>query len=329
MDPERVHSTKNEVPASEERGRPEVSVIVPTYQRPDLVARAVASVRAQTFPDLEIVIVDDGSTDETPAVGEKLAAADERVRYVRFEDNRGACAARNCGMEDARGRYLAFLDDDDVYRPDKLEKLVPVLRAAPEEVVLVYSSVEVRLGGGKRIRMPTRFHEGAIYEKVLAGAWFQTGSTLIRGNVATRWDETLDRMQDVDFHLKLLRGRRARYVDEVTAVWHADHGLERIIHDSDALERAVSVLERRHYLPHDGRSKRRAHSFLLHFVGRTLMSHDRHGAHAYFSRAVRLYPSWKGILFLMLNALPYSLVRRLRVLAFDLKKLIRSTTTDP
>jgi glycosyltransferase involved in cell wall biosynthesis len=97
-----------------------VSIVIPTYNRAYCLGRAIDSVRAQTYPNFEIIIVDDGSTDETRALVEGLAGSDGRVRYF-YQANAGVSAARNRGLGEVRGDYVALLDSDDVWLPWKLE----------------------------------------------------------------------------------------------------------------------------------------------------------------------------------------------------------------
>ncbi len=97
---------------------PQVSVILPTYNRAGLVTRAIGSVLGQDFPDLELIVVDDGSTDETAGVIAQIE--DRRLRYLRFEHNRGNYAARNEGLRCARGEFIAQIDSDDVWLPGKV-----------------------------------------------------------------------------------------------------------------------------------------------------------------------------------------------------------------
>ena len=99
---------------------PLVSVITPVWNAAATLAATVASVRAQSLPDWEMLIVDDGSTDGSPALAAALAAGEPRLRLLGWAENRGAAAARNAGIRAARGRYLAFLDADDLWRPEKL-----------------------------------------------------------------------------------------------------------------------------------------------------------------------------------------------------------------
>lgn len=103
---------------------PHVSVIIPTFNRAHCIARSVQSVLAQTFQDLEVIVVDDGSTDDT---GEILAGFGDRIRVIR-QENAGVGAARNTGMRAARGDWIAFQDSDDVWVPGKLERQIECLR---------------------------------------------------------------------------------------------------------------------------------------------------------------------------------------------------------
>ena len=98
-----------------------ISVIVPTYNRGHLLERALRSVLTQTHQQLELIIVDDGSVDNTADVVSTYDA-DSRVRYIRHQDNLGSSVARNTGIRHAQGEYIAFLDSDDEWLPTKLEK---------------------------------------------------------------------------------------------------------------------------------------------------------------------------------------------------------------
>ncbi|MFN6487966.1 MULTISPECIES: glycosyltransferase [unclassified Nostoc] len=115
---------------------PTVSVIIPTYQRGHIVSQAINSVLAQTYKDYEIIVINDGSQDNTPQV---LAEFSDRHHITAIHQaNQGLSAARNAGIRSARGKYIAFLDDDDLWEPQKLEKQISVLEANPR-IGLIYS----------------------------------------------------------------------------------------------------------------------------------------------------------------------------------------------
>jgi glycosyltransferase involved in cell wall biosynthesis len=117
---------------------PLVSIVIPTFNRASFLPRAIASVEAQTFSDWEIVLVDDGSTDDTVLLMSKYAARPgSRIQYIR-QSHAGVGAARNRGIEAARGRFIAFLDSDDEYLPQKLERQLTLFQLRPD-LGLVYS----------------------------------------------------------------------------------------------------------------------------------------------------------------------------------------------
>ena len=166
---------------------PVVSVVLPTYNRAALLPRAVESVIAQTYGDWELIVVDDGSTDETAAVvsayGTKLG---DRFVYLR-QENRGSSAARNRGIEASRGRFVAFLDSDDEFAPTKLARQLALFERYPQ-LGLVYSDYSIvetdgaAVGSAFDLKFPIA--RTAPSQKVAPGAFVYVGSlfdTLIRG----------------------------------------------------------------------------------------------------------------------------------------------------
>ncbi|MBI5963252.1 MAG: glycosyltransferase family 2 protein [Chloroflexi bacterium] len=109
---------------------PEVTVIIPAYNRAELIGEALNSIFAQTYQNFEVIIVDDGSTDDTARVLKPLAEAGA-IRYIH-QENLGVSAARNRGITEARGEYMAFLDSDDLFEPEKLELQVEYMQTHPE-----------------------------------------------------------------------------------------------------------------------------------------------------------------------------------------------------
>jgi len=126
---------------SNKKANPRVSVIIPTYNRAQLVNRAMQSVLNQTYEDFELIVVDDCSTDNTPEVVSNIG--DKRIKYVRHTTNKGASASRNTGIRAARGELIGFLDSDDEWLPEKLQKQVNRFDSASVNVGLVYGGYVV------------------------------------------------------------------------------------------------------------------------------------------------------------------------------------------
>ncbi|MFB6301615.1 MAG: glycosyltransferase [Haloferacaceae archaeon] len=218
-----------------------VSVVLPTYERADLVGRAVDSVLAQTFEDFELVVVDDASRDDTPAV--VRGYDDDRVTYVRHEVNRHVSAARNTGIAHAGGRYVAFLDDDDEWLPTKLEKQVALLEDSPDRVGLAYCWMDY-VDGDEVVEAYRPTLRGEIFERALAGQPIGGCSTLlVRSGIVDEvdgFDEDLPRGNDGDFIRRVCRKYHVDYVPEVLVRYRVGHGSQRITRDDRAgIENAV------------------------------------------------------------------------------------------
>ena len=122
-----------------------ISVVLPSYNRAHILPRAIESILGQTYKDIELIIVDDGSSDNTAEVVGSFS--DSRIVYVR-QENAGACAARNNGIAHARGDYIAFQDSDDIWHQDKLEKQLATLQNTGADIVFCRMN---RMVGGEKV----------------------------------------------------------------------------------------------------------------------------------------------------------------------------------
>ena len=139
-----------------------VSVIIPAYNRAHYIREAIESALQQSHRPLEIIVVDDGSTDETPQI---LATYSEPVRVFR-QVNQGVAAARNLGVSHARGEYVAFLDSDDLWHPEKLEKQIERFEADPE-LGLVHCGMETFNDAGEVLEVNVGGAEGWVSHEML------------------------------------------------------------------------------------------------------------------------------------------------------------------
>lgn len=199
---------------------PFFSVVVPVYNRAAVLGDAIASVRAQSFQDFEIVVVDDGSDDNPRAVVETFN--DPRIRFIR-QNNAGGGAARNAGIDHAHGRFIAFLDSDDMFLPEHLERMHRLLENTSD--LVGYARVRVNRGGGREFLKPPRaLREGenmALY--LLCDRGFTPTSTIVVPRVVAatiRFHEHLRVAEDTDFAIRAsLSGYRFAMVEAPGAIW--------------------------------------------------------------------------------------------------------------
>lgn len=290
-------------------GKPMVSVIIPYYNGKRFLARAVASVLAQTYGDLEIIIVDDESQDDV-TVPLRPWRGDGRVRVLRHPENRGIAAARNTGLAACRGDYVAFLDQDDTWRRQKLERQVEWLAGRPSNVALLFSDVaEVDgIGRSRPLRLsgevPSGFNglgrEGQL-RALFGGNFIPLIAALARTRCVTAvggFDESIKGgADDYEFCLRLVSRYRIAYVPGAVAS-HRTHehnysaNFERLVSDNFQF---LTALAARHtklrglLVPRLGRLHHELGKYYLH-TGNTRAARasfaeaSRHGVH---QRALR------------------------------------------
>jgi glycosyltransferase involved in cell wall biosynthesis len=206
-----------------EAGRPLVSVVIPTFERRDYALEAVRSALGQTWGEVEVLVVDDGSTDGTAEAVQALG--DPRVRCIRKEHS-GIAATRNRGVEEARGGFLAFLDSDDLWVPEKLERQMPRFREDTGFVYARYRSVRE----GKTLRSkPIGGPSGRIFHALLRRIFVQTSTAVVRREAARAagpFDESLSYSDEYDFFLRLAERFPCGFVDEDLVIYRIHEGNE-------------------------------------------------------------------------------------------------------
>ncbi len=214
--------------------QPTFSVIIPTYNRASLLGRAIRSVLTQTFKDYELLVIDDASSDDTKNVVQSFN--DERIIYIRREQNGGSSATRNTGIKQARGRYISFLDDDDEYLPDFLAETYQRFETLPGSVGFIGSGIRV-VGerSGKEIFLrnqipakPKISNREELYLSCLKQLPFGTGwGVTFRPSCLDSvglFDEALRTDVDRDFILRLVRYFDYDVIDKVLVKVHRHDG---------------------------------------------------------------------------------------------------------
>ena len=191
---------------------PTVSVIIPTYNRREQLAFALDSVISQTVKLHEIVVIDDGSTDNTPEMLQEFARLHPDMRLIVIrQKNRGPAAARNAGIKAASGDLIAFLDDDDIWLPEKTERQLSVFSSDPQLDLLGCASNIVKLFDGLRL---VQIKEWAM----LFRNWFATPTVIVRRDVALScggFPEDLRHYEDYALWLKIAGRHKCAFLNEM------------------------------------------------------------------------------------------------------------------
>jgi glycosyltransferase involved in cell wall biosynthesis len=269
---------------------PKVSVIIPTHNRADLLRQALDSVLRQSFDDLEVIIIDDASNDDTPTAVARQN--DVRLRYFRNPENRGEAASRNAGIAHASGEYIAFLDDDDTWLPQKLERQMRLLDRCPVKVGAVYCGyyrVDMESGATMATTLPER--RGAIYADLREQNWVGSPSTVVLRrecfDKVGLFDEQLEFGVDYDMWIRISRFYHVECVPEPLVRYsvHPDRlsaDAETILHGKEAQLKKYSS-----YFAEDRRSYGR---YLLSLGVLYCCNRKPAEGRAALRRAIRVYP---------------------------------------
>ena len=207
-----------------------VSVIIPTYNRARTIGAAIGSILNQTWQNFEIIVVDDGSTDHTKQVVEEFE--DDRIRYVYLEQNSGASHARNTGIALAEGEFLAFLDSDDEWLSEKLEKQMHVIMQAPDNMGMVYCRMIDEEAEDDPIICPPYWIakerlEGNMLAILMIHNLIGTPTVLVRKECLEQvggFDEKLSCLEDWELNLRIAEKWEIGFVDDVLVEIHPSDG---------------------------------------------------------------------------------------------------------
>lgn len=214
-----------------------VSVVIPSYNREATIKRAVDSVLCQTYSDIEVIVVDDGSTDNTGRIVSEYQ--DKRVRIISQKERGGANKARNTGIAHARGEYIAFQDSDDEWLPDKLKSQIDLMER--EKLQACYCAHNLIEKGRETIIIPPDYQDADKYQAHLKDILrcynvIGTPTLVIRHELlgrlgASYFDENMFRLQDYDFVIRIIKATTIGYVNRALVSLYrvegsitADHG---------------------------------------------------------------------------------------------------------
>lgn len=194
---------------------PMVSVILPTYNRSAILGKSIKSVLDQTFQDFELIIVDDGSNDNTADVVKKFE--DKRIKYIKKQTNKGAASAMNTGIRTSKGYFVSIQNSDDIWLPEKLETEIKAFQKAGPRVGVVYVGA-YRIFNGKKFYVPSprvKKKEGKIHNQILKGN-FVNGLSLIKKDCLEKvglYDDSLPGLEDWELYIRLSKYYDFKFVD--------------------------------------------------------------------------------------------------------------------
>ena len=232
---------------------PLVSVVLRTFKRPDIVDRAIESVLNQTYEQFELIVIDDHSPDETPEVVREYEAQDDRLRYIRNDENKGHVTALNIACRAATGKYVAFLDDDDVWLPKKLEAQVARLEELSEEYAMVYGATRhKKLDTEEVITVSEPELEGDIYYEVLkrgSGNVFGPPSgVMVRKSVLEElgcFDENITRGAGQTVFRAIAKKYKIAYTDELCVDYYIHENRVTTMRSEAEMRESIRVNERK------------------------------------------------------------------------------------
>lgn len=276
-----ISSVQSESDISRETDTDTISVVIPTHNRADVLPRALDSALKQTHKDIEVIVIDDASTDATKSVVNDYN--DDRIRYFQHKKSRGGSGARNTGIEKASGAFVAFLDDDDEWRPQKLSAQLDAYKRADEDVGVVYTGIENVDSKGQTNGVDSPRVGGDVTKKLLvrnfAGSFsvlFVDAETIEQTGLL---DERFPSWQDWEYYIRLSKYAKFAAVPEPLVVRHnATH--EQISDDLETKLTETYPLFRDKFdslAAEYGRwFKRRRRGRLLFHLGYAALSRDRY-----------------------------------------------------
>lgn len=225
-----------------------VSCIIPTHNRQKLLPRAIKSILNQSYTNLEIIIVNDASTDDTLQVIDEYKKLDSRIKCITNDTPKGGSGARNIGITHSHGKYIALLDDDDEFMPDKIENQLNFLTNNPKYKMVYGGSIIITKEHKKIRRIPKYSFAGANY---ILGIYcqFSPPTALIDKDCFTRcglFDESLPAYQDWDMWLRISKDYKIASTKDVVCYIHQEHELPRIGLKKDAVAGYIAFRDK-HY----------------------------------------------------------------------------------
>lgn len=275
---------------------PIVSIVIATYNRPKMIARALACILAQTRQDIEAVIIDDSPNDETEKVVK--AISDQRIKYFRNAKRGNLPTARNQGVKfsDQNSKYIAFLDDDDELLPDFLEKAVRFLEEN-KDFSVVNTNAEYRTREGRRIGDCRDSKNNVFWKETLSNG------SVIRKSVFTEegfWYDERKVMEDLDFAVRVLKDHKIKYLPEILRVYYPYPSAKEVSASSALPIKEINLFYEKHLKTYSDLGKEALGFFYLKLGREFMKAGDIGKGRKFLWKSFLSYPASKCLFYCLI-----------------------------
>ena len=298
---------------------PLVSCVIPTHNRADLLPRAISSNQNQTYKNLEIIIVSDGSTDNTKNIVADIAKNDNRIKFFENILAQGGNVARNTGIELSEGEYVAFLDDDDEWLPEKIEKQLAIMES-DESVGLVYTGVHIIYVNEKSEYNSKAREVGNLNKRILLDNCVGTTSTvMVRKDILKKtgvFDVELKALQDYDLWIRICQCCNVGMVCEEMINYYNYTGTAQVSALTKKYEESFAYINKKYenlfsMLSEDEASQKKNNETSL-LINKAMRNGDKKLARFYAKKALGMSFSKKNIAYYLLSFFKYKTVLKIR-----------------
>lgn len=302
---------------------PKVSVIIPTYNRADLLPRAIESVLNQTFKDFELIVVDDGSTDNTKELVSDFQKKDNRIQYI-WQENSGAPAKpKNTGIKNSKGDYIAILDSDDEWLPEKLEKQLKLFEKDKNLGIVgcnCYDVYATQMNKKKERKIKVSRNKENQFSEILGRCFIRSSSSIVIPKFVFDsvglYDERFKIADDWDLYLRVIPKYKFDFIDEPLFNYYIhNNNISRSSHKSNFIQETLAILEKHGGLYENNNS---AKSNLFGYIGMAYFVMDnREKSIEYFFNALNISffntRNYINLFFYFIGLNNYKKIKKLKI----------------
>lgn len=293
-----------------------VSVVIPTYKRPDILPRAIESVLSQTYTNFEVNVVSDGFHKETDETMEQYLN-NNQINYYSYSKNQGGNFARNFGVKKSKGKYIAFLDDDDLWHKDKLAKQMEVIDK--EKVGLVYTGKKQIF---KELNIEYTSHAtqaGDLSEKILEKNYIgSTSCVLVEKNLIEKagfFDERLLSLQDYDLWIRICQLTKVGAVNEPLLIYINEKENNQVSSNINKRINALEIIPDKYQtiLEYSDSKKEKMRKYIIRSILRIAQKNsDKKNLRKYQKYYLKEFSSFRSYFYVATTMIPYTMLLKIR-----------------